>query len=70
MLQVIYDDEIGHVAAGARWFRWACAQQGREPAVAYRALVRRHYHGALKPPFNRAARAAAGLDPDFYEALS
>ncbi|HUZ73615.1 MAG TPA: ferritin-like domain-containing protein [Stellaceae bacterium] len=70
VLQVIYDDEIGHVAAGVRWFRWACARQGRDPAALYRTLVRQHYNGALKPPFNRAARAAAGLDPAFYEALA
>jgi len=24
----------------------------------------------LKPPFNRAARAQAGFDPAYYEALS
>lgn len=70
VLQVIYDDEIAHVAAGARWFRWECARQGLEPIATYQALVRRHFTGALKAPFNHAARAAAGLDPAFYEALA
>ena len=70
MLDIIFADEIGHVAAGARWFRWECARRGLEPAEAYRDLVRRHFKGALKPPFNAEARAAAGLDPGFYEALA
>ena len=70
VLQVIHDDEIAHVAAGARWFRWECARREREPVEAFRTLVRDHFNGALKPPFNGAARAAAGLDPTFYEALA
>jgi uncharacterized ferritin-like protein (DUF455 family) len=70
LLETLLADEIGHVAAGARWFRWECARRGREPAEAYRDLVRRHFKGALKPPFNAEARAAAGLEPGFYEALA
>jgi len=68
VLRIIYEDEIAHVAAGARWFRWACARRDLAPAETYRALVARHYNGALKPPFNHAARAAAGFDRAFYEA--
>jgi uncharacterized ferritin-like protein (DUF455 family) len=70
VLRIIYADEIGHVATGVRWFRRECARAGRDPAAAFAALVRRHYKGALKPPFNRDARRAAGLDPAFYEALA
>lgn len=69
VLEVLYHDEIGHVAAGRRWFEWECARRGIAPLAAYRDLVRRHYGGALKPPFNRAARDQAGLDAKFYEAL-
>jgi len=69
VLRVIYEDEIGHVATGTRWFRWACAERGLEPATTYRALVRRYFKGALKPPFNHEARHAAGLDPAFYDAM-
>ncbi len=69
VLQVIYDEEIGHVAAGQRWFRWECARRGYDPVEAYRANVRRHYGGALKPPFNQTARDAAGFAPAFYEGL-
>jgi uncharacterized ferritin-like protein (DUF455 family) len=65
-LQVIYDDEIGHVAAGKRWFDWLCERRGLEPRPTWQALVERHFKGTLKPPFNQAGRAAAGLAPAFY----
>jgi uncharacterized ferritin-like protein (DUF455 family) len=70
VLQVIYDDEIGHVAAGRRWFEWLCRRRGVAPAATYQALVRAHFKGALKPPFNRAGRDAAELPAAFYEPLA
>jgi uncharacterized ferritin-like protein (DUF455 family) len=66
VLQRIYDDEIGHVATGMRWFRWEAQRRGLDPAAAWRDLVRRHFRGQLKPPFNDAARSAAGFPPEFY----
>ncbi len=69
ILQVIYRDEIGHVAAGRRWFEWVCTQRGLAPVETYQALVRRHFKGGLKPPFNDAARQAAGFGADFYAPL-
>jgi uncharacterized ferritin-like protein (DUF455 family) len=68
-LQIIYDEEIGHVATGRRWFLWECARRGCAPVPTYRALVREHYRGALKPPFNDEARRAAGFEAAFYTGL-
>jgi uncharacterized ferritin-like protein (DUF455 family) len=70
VLRTILTEEVGHVAAGASWFRALCADRGLDPAETYRALVARHFKGALKPPFNHEARAAAGFDRDFYEGLA
>jgi uncharacterized ferritin-like protein (DUF455 family) len=67
LLRVIYAEEIGHVAAGKRWFDFLCAKRGLAPAPTWHALVRRHAAGALKPPFNAEARRAAGLPRAFYE---
>jgi len=69
VLQTILDDEVGHVAAGARWFRFLCAARSLDPAATYRALVRENFRGTLKPPFNVPARAQAGLEPAFYDSL-
>lgn len=69
-LEIIYRDEIGHVAAGARWFSWLATQAGVDAASAYHALLRERYKGGLKPPFNAEARAEAGMPPDWYEPLA
>lgn len=69
-LRVIYRDEIGHVATGARWFNWEAARRGLEPRATWQALVRQHFKGQLKPPFNHAARSQAGLAASFYEELA
>lgn len=65
-LKIIYRDEIGHVAAGRRWFEWACAQRGAEPVATWHALVAKHFVGALKPPFNDEGRGAAGFAAAYY----
>lgn len=70
ILAGIYRDEIGHVAAGLRWFEFLCAARGLDPRHTFRELVRRHFAGALKPPFNRAAREAAGFAAEYYEFAS
>lgn len=70
VLRVIYRDEIGHVAIGKRWFDWLCADRELEPRKTWRDLVRRHFKGAIKPPFNDDARAAAGFDIADYTGLA
>ncbi|MEM9278447.1 MAG: DUF455 family protein, partial [Pseudomonadota bacterium] len=70
IFEIIYEDEKGHVAVGAKWFRFLCNQQGIEPAETFRQLVRKHFRGTLKPPFNDRARSANGLTPLFYRNLS
>lgn len=69
ILQVIYDDEIGHVACGKRWFDRVCAAKGEEPAQFFHTNRQRYFAGALKPPFNHEARAKAGLSASFYEPI-
>ena len=70
ILDIVYRDEIGHVATGQRWFAWLCAERGLPPEETYHALVRRHFRGVLKPPFNRAGRDAAGIRAAYYEPLA
>ncbi len=70
ILTRILDDEIRHVAFGTKHFR-ACAQTlGREPESLWQALVKQHFRGAVKPPFNDSARLAAGLSLGFYTEIA
>ena len=66
ILSRIMNDEIAHVSAGTKWFRWSCAQTESEPVATWKMLVNRHFGGAIKPPFNDSARSAAGLTQDYY----
>lgn len=59
ILDVILRDEIGHVAVGNRWYRWACAQRGLDPIAHYPLLTAQYKAPRLRPPFNYAARLAA-----------
>ena len=61
VLDIILRDEIGHVAVGNRWYAWLCARQGLQPVAHYRQLTRLHRAPRLRPPFNEAARLAAGF---------
>lgn len=70
ILRVIYEEEIGHVAAGRRWFDHLCRRRTLDPRPTYQSLVRRHFKGPLKPPFNREARDGAGFAAAYYEPLS
>ncbi|WP_267905558.1 ferritin-like domain-containing protein [Litorimonas cladophorae] len=70
MLQVIYDEEIGHVATGARWFKYLAAQQADSAESYFHELVRTHFKGQIKSPFNEKARTLAGLARTYYEPLS
>ena len=65
-VRAIFEDEIGHVAAGVLWFERICDRRGLVPEETFRALVKAHFAGGLKPPFNDNARKRAGLRLDFY----
>ncbi len=69
-LEVIYAEEVGHVAYGSKWFHFLCGREDADPKDVFHQLVRRYFHGALKPPFNEEKRAEAGLPPDFYWPLT
>ncbi|WP_428408098.1 ferritin-like domain-containing protein [Hyphococcus sp.] len=68
-LEVIYREEVGHVACGKRWFDALCAARGLQPEETFKSLRNRHFRGQLKPPFNHEARAKAGLSQGFYEPI-
>jgi uncharacterized ferritin-like protein (DUF455 family) len=65
-LDVIYQEEIGHVAIGKEWFDWQCQRDGKESLPTWRLLVEQFYAGKLKPPFNVEARSQANLPETYY----
>jgi uncharacterized ferritin-like protein (DUF455 family) len=61
-LEIILRDEVGHVAAGSRWFRFLCAERGLDPEASYFALLDEYLRGEIRCPLNAAARREAGFD--------
>ena len=69
-LEIIYAEEVGHVAYGSKWFHFLCGRQDCDPKQRFHSLVRTHFDGNLKPPFNDEKRAEAGIPLDFYWPLA
>jgi len=61
ILEVILREEVPHVAAGTRWFRFRCEREGRDPDATFAALLREFVPTGLRGPFNLDARRAAGF---------
>ena len=84
--EVILPEEVGHCAAGVKWIKWLKQESGREKYAGrvwaedaktfdsvedwFHSLVRGYFDGFLKPPFNTAAREAAGFTPAWYLPLA
>lgn len=70
ILTRILDDEIRHVGIGTKHFL-RCAEIGQQqPESFWQDLVKQHFHGSIKPPFNDSARLAAGLSRGFYAEIA
>ncbi|MFM2045164.1 MAG: hypothetical protein RLY86_3740 [Pseudomonadota bacterium] len=69
VLQLIHDEEIGHVASGRRWFGACAAACGQDPQDYWQHLVRSLFKGDLKRPFNHRSRDRADFPRDWYEPL-
>ncbi len=69
LLRIIHDDEITHVAAGTRWFKYLCTIEGSNPVDRWQDLVRTYFKGDLKPPFNDDSREKADFGWEYYGAL-
>ncbi|MEM7207089.1 MAG: ferritin-like domain-containing protein [Pseudomonadota bacterium] len=61
ILNTIYEDEIGHVEIGNRWYMYACDQRELEPIQTFKKILKEHARGYLSGPFNHDARAEAGF---------
>ncbi len=68
-LAVILRDEVGHVAAGTRWFRFLCAERGLEAEDQYFDLLARYLGGEVRGPLNLADRRRAGFTEAELERL-
>jgi uncharacterized ferritin-like protein (DUF455 family) len=66
----IYRDEIRHVGIGTAWFKTVCESREIPAVPEWHRLIRAHFRGIVKPPFNDSARGEAGLSRDFYRGVA
>jgi len=69
-LEIILEEEVRHVAIGTHWFSHCCNQRGLDPAATFLSLLKTHYGGVVRGPFNLVARQRAGFTAAEMQALS
>lgn len=61
VLELVLEEEVGHVAAGTRWFRHVCEQRGLEPEDEFFRLLQTLLPGEIRCPMHLQARREAGF---------
>ena len=60
-LNIIANEEIGHISSSTRWFKHECDRQQINSDQTFIQLVQRYLKNPPKGPFNREARLASGF---------
>jgi uncharacterized ferritin-like protein (DUF455 family) len=69
ILKIIFEQEIGHVAIGSRWFNYACNVENVSPEKTFQDLLKVYMSGELRGPFELEARRKAGFSVIELQAL-
>ncbi|UCC56608.1 MAG: ferritin-like domain-containing protein [Gammaproteobacteria bacterium] len=69
ILDIILQDEIGHVECGSRWFKHLCRERGLEPLPTFMTLIDEFLQGRVRRPLNLEARIKAGFCDNELELL-
>jgi uncharacterized ferritin-like protein (DUF455 family) len=69
VLEVVLREEVGHVAAGTRWFRHVCSERGLDPETEFFRLLGECLRGEIRCPLHLEARREAGFSESELERL-
>ncbi|MBT8120200.1 MAG: ferritin-like domain-containing protein [Gammaproteobacteria bacterium] len=69
ILQVIFDEEIGHVKIGTHWYKTLCSQRNLAPEKTFLRLIEKYMQGAKFGPFETEARIEAGFSQQEMDSL-
>lgn len=61
ILAIVHHDEIGHVEAGTRWFRYFCEARELNAEETFKKLINQYMKGILRGPFDHDVRKRAGF---------
>ena len=69
ILEIIHEEEIGHVLTGSRWFNYTCRQRGLTPRTIFTELLQQYMKGSIQGPFDQDSRIRAGFTEDELQQL-
>lgn len=69
ILDIIFEDEIGHVGIGTKWFHYMCEQRNVDKVETFMALMKKHLKGKIRGPYHNEARKKAGFSDAELEYL-
>ncbi|MCK4833682.1 MAG: ferritin-like domain-containing protein [Gammaproteobacteria bacterium] len=69
ILQIIFDEEIGHVKIGSYWYKSLCEDRQLETDATFIKLIEKYMQGARFGPFETEARIEAGFSHEELQAL-
>ncbi len=61
ILELILEEEIGHVLVGTKWYRYMCAQLDMEPEDKFKQIINDFFPSAKTKKINSKARLKAGF---------
>ena len=69
ILKIILRDEIGHVAIGSHWYKYACKLRELNPEQTFRELLVEYMGGGIRGPFYMEGRLQAGFSQEEMDDL-
>ncbi len=69
LLTIIFNDEIGHVKTGTKWFNYLCQQRDLDAESTFSHLLDKYMQNASFGPFDMQARYQAGFTRQEMENL-
>ncbi len=69
VIALIEREEVPHVLAGSRWFRYVCKQRDIDADATFLELLNQYMKAKPRGPYNREARSAAGFSLYELDAL-
>jgi len=70
ILDIIFNDEIGHVAIGTKWFHYLCDERKIDKHDTFIELMDKHFKGKIHGPYEMDARKQAGFSEAELEYLN
>jgi uncharacterized ferritin-like protein (DUF455 family) len=72
ILELILEDEIGHVQFGTKWYHYLCEKMNIEPEIKFKKIIEEFLPSAKTKKINKNARLKAGFSQteiDYIDAI-